>query len=227
MSIFAGKDPIWTARRGSVSAGLVGHWDSMAMSAADRMGNILYDISGNNNHGTLINGASFENRGIRFDGIDDFVSLSALTVSLNSFTVSAWFRTTSSGDEKIFSLDNINHLIQIAGGQIRICTGVSGENQCGAGGSSITDNVWRLATTVGDTTSIRVYVNNTVTPIITNTARNNVVNSVSPRIGRVGTTGGSTYCFNGSIEQVSLYNRPLSVSEIARNFNATRARFGV
>ena len=223
MSIFAGKDPIWTARRGSVSAGLVGHWDSMAMSAADRMGNILYDISGNNNHGTLTNGARFENRGINF-GVSATCSLNSQISLTSDFTFCMFLMFTSYIDtgpnnhQYFFTTPSLSFgycLMRLD--QALYLRTESGF--IGFGFPTVNLNEWFYLTIIRSGSSVEYF---------RNTAKS----------GSTLTLGGATYINNidsinshsnntCNYQDIRIYNRALSQSEITRIFNATRARFGV
>lgn len=249
MSIFAGKDPIWTARRGTVSAGLVGHWDSMALSAADRMGNIWYDISGNNNHGTLTNGASFDRIGVNFDGVNDYVNVPDATVlnfDTGNFTVCAWVRTTETTRRTVVSKYDYNGLGTIetgwyidvrADGRLRTAietvTAGAVNYRVLDSNATVNDGNWHCITlqrTAQNTINVFVDGNQSNGASLTQGTVVSVSNTVALRIGEESDKGvGSQFnqYFLGNIDDVRIYNRTLSNAEILRNFNATRARFGV
>ena len=68
-----------------VTDGLILHLDAGDSNSYSGSGNTWYDISGNNNHGTL-NGPSFTNTGLKhfvFNGSDDVASLNLLISPLN------------------------------------------------------------------------------------------------------------------------------------------------
>lgn len=237
MSIFAGKDPIWTARRGAVSAGLVGHWDSMALSAADRMGNIWYDISGNNNHGTLTNGASFDRIGVNFDGVNDFTDFAFSQAHNPDYvTATAWVLVTGSGTRRIVTkprqagLAQSYSLVILSSGfatWIANTATLEGAGSLVSGSVNLTNAGWTHLAGTWDGTTSRLFVNGTQV----NTVTGSGVITYSPtsnlplQIGRFDATVGQYY--SGSVNDIRIYNRALSNAEILRNFNATRARFGV
>jgi hypothetical protein len=233
MSIFSGKDPNWVAKRGTVTNGLVGHWDSMVMSAADRAGNRWLDISGNNNHGTLVGGASFDRIGCSFDGSNDYASfgfggigkltnsqatvsvwVNPATVSVRQAIIADW---SSGGIAESFALQ-ISSVGRI-GIFVRSQTAIIQETSI----DSISTNTWtNLIATAGNNglyvykNGVQVYANATSIPL---------TNGITTSIGRAGALDGLYY--QGQIDDVRIYNRALSAAEILRNFNATRARFGV
>jgi hypothetical protein len=181
----------------------------------------LQDLIGNNT-GTQSGGVTYStaNRGsLVFDGSNDCVLLQSTTMTFNSFSLSIWFKTSQSADAKIFSNSSIYHPIQTFNGNMRVCIG-----GCVVGTTVINDNIWRLATVVGDGASIRLYLNNNTTPEITQSATSASVTSI-PSIGKVGE--GSSFYYSGNIAQVQIYNRALTTTEINQNFNALRWRFGL
>jgi hypothetical protein len=223
MSIFAGEDPFWVAKRGTVTNGLVGHWDSMVMSAADRAGNRWLDISGNNNHGTLVGGASFDRIGCNFDGLDDYINTNTSLDFLGgspSFTMSCWGqrRDTIVGAMHLGKRGGGNNYIHIqafAGGTILF--------SIGGGFPSVSSNLttWAHYAMTLSSSTIRGYINGVQVTSVGGPAAlptftaNYLIGNDQNRMT------------NGKMDDIRIYNRALSAAEILRNFNATRARFGV
>lgn len=255
MSIYSGKDPIWVARRGAVTDGLVAHWDSMAMSAADRFGTRWLDLSGNNNHGTLVGGAAFDRIGCNFDGngahvICGYSSLFDLSITK---TVSVWiFSRSFDGSfqsNDIISTDNIANTrtwqfaaIDSNNNDIDASIGIY---SFGTGGGQrdirtaeiLNINRWyHIAFTTPDklatVSNIKIYIDGIERATTDNSSgtfgeANTLISSNTLNIGRRPGHQGIDLHFNGFIDDVRCYNRVLSSSEILRNFNAIRARFGV
>ena len=79
-----------------VTDGLVLYLDASNVESYPKGGNIWYDLSGNGNNGTLINGVSY-NGDMVFDGTNQFVSFpNPLNQSnlLQVWTVMAWINIT-------------------------------------------------------------------------------------------------------------------------------------
>jgi hypothetical protein len=235
MSIFAGEDPFWVAKRGTVTNGLVGHWDSMVMSAADRAGNRWLDLSGNGNHGTLIGGASFDRIGCNFDGVNDLVSISASQLPSGStpWTICLWEYPTS------FANFGTSISWGTTGGinfqSIIVANNPDGRLLIGQFGRDVlTTTTTRPINTWTHTTII--YLGGTTLQAYQNGLQNGggtISNAFSitlttAAIGRIQDPvpyGPQQY--TGQLDDIRVYNRALSAAEISRNFNATRARFGV
>lgn len=226
MSIFSGKDPNWVAKRGTVTNGLVGHWDSMAMSAADRAGNRWLDISGNNNHGTLVGGASFDRIGCNFDGVNDYISVSSTpfnNTTQTTISYFAWFYVRSGyGISALYN--GSAGFLHYAGASVVGQRLYIGSTPFPALNSNtfLTVNKWHH---IGFT-----YNNKAITFYLNGSPDGNATGINDPSFGTANLLFGgfgSSETLNGFQDDIRLYNRALSAAEILRNFNATRARFGV
>ena len=211
-----------------VSSGLVLCLDAANPRSYSGTGNTCYDISSTGNHGTLTNGPTYDsnNKGyFVLDGSNDYIQqTSSLSLSMNNFAMSCWFKTNTQGDQKLVSLSNSYHPLQIINNTFRTCT-----NGCTPGTANVVNNQWNYACVVGDATSIRVYLNGNSSPDITQATSSTTMTGII-RIGSVGAGTGSDaagYYYNGNISQVLIYNRSLSVAEINKNFETSRSRYGV
>lgn len=191
--------------------GLVGWW---------RMDGNTNDSSGNGNSGTLTN---FNNDstdgwtsgkfggGLKFDGVNDFVSLSNVSVSL-PLTISFWANTASpSSYQKVISEEACNGpQVYLIGGvwKIDIC----GDSNSGAASSlAIQSGTWHFVTAVfSSTTSRTLYVDNQ--PPVTNTYSDS---NTTLNLQQIGIENLSNP-YNGTLDDVRIYNRALSASEISQ-----------
>lgn len=84
-----------------ITRGLVLHLDASALESYPSYGTSWYDMSGNNNHGTLTNGPTFssDNQGyINFDGSNDYVTIpysSNWNFGTGEFTIEVWVNIAS------------------------------------------------------------------------------------------------------------------------------------
>jgi len=209
-----------------VRNGLVLCLDAANSKSYAGSGTTWNDLSGNGNNGTLTNGPAYSSANggmLTFDGTNDYCQLtSSSSLAMNSFSMSCWFKTNTSADAKIVSLGISHHPLQILNSNFRTCT-----SGCTAGTAIVVDNTWHFACVVGDATSIRVYIDSNTTPDITQSTNSTVMTGII-RVGSVGAGAGSQppdYPFNGSISQVFIYNRGLTLAEIQQNYAATRARY--
>jgi hypothetical protein len=194
-----------------------------AYSFNEGSGATVFDGSGNGNHGT-ISGATRNTSGqygaaLDFDGSNDLVTVpdsSSLDLT-NGMTLEAWVRplTTGSWRTVVLKEQPSNYIYALYSsasdngrpqGRIR----VNGSNFSASGPSRLTTSVWAHLALTYDGSNLRLYVNGSL--VATQAASGAMVNSSSPlRIG-----GSSVFgrYFRGRIDEVRIYNRALSATEI-------------
>lgn len=192
------------------------------------------DISGNGNHGT-VNGAMLTtdrfgnaNSAFSFDGVNDYISASADILPTADRTVALWFNANS--------LSSLPILLGYGGGacgtSFFMGVNVSGLNSyhssshCNANtlNSSYTSapvNNWYHFAITTDTSGTKMYVNGTQVGFNSNYITNTNVTGKDLSIGVATSplgfapyTDGNVGYFNGSIDDVRIYNRALSATEI-------------
>lgn len=204
-------------------------------------GNTL-DLRSRNN-GTLQNGATFTTgqvgQSFLFDGVNDSIDSLAspnpvLNFGSNNFTVEAWVKTSSSGTARTIYGNgyNINPLVLMriesdnrARFIIRDNAGVA-LDVLGTT-TNLNDGVWHHIAGIREGTTARLYVDG----VQQNSASNGAfdqINSVCNfafiggfRSDSVCTSPANEAFFNGSIDEVSVYNRNLSTAEIQSIFNSS------
>ena len=221
----------------SPDTGIVGYWP---FNGTDVAGTTAYDRSGKGNNGTLTNSPTKTigkiGQALSFNGTSQYVSNSG-AVPYASFadnlpiTVSAWVKTTSvSGADTIASTWDFHttsgwRFMLTPQPELLIADANGTNHRDSHGGTAVNDGKWHhvVATYDGSQNSsgIKVYVDaiaNVMTPT-TNTAPGALSNAMF-NIGKIG--GGTPQYFNGSIDEVRLYNRTLSQSEVTALYNAGR-----
>lgn len=214
-----------------VTNGLVLALDAGNTQSYPGSGTAWTDISPNRLSGTLTNGPTFssDNKGaIVFDGVNDFIDFTsdANLLPTTGLSVSAWFKTSVADMWLVgkTSISTSNGYLLAGTGVGGITFQVNGINATST--ASITNNSWiYIVGTWTPSTSILLYRNGSL--IVTNTTSipaSITEPSYTVEVGR--RPNGPDY-WNGSIAQVSIYNRALSAAEIQQNFNALRGRFGI
>ena len=203
------------------------------------------DLSGNSNNGTLTNGPTYNsNNGgyFDFDGTNDEVTTATSFTNPNSYTVTAWFKTStnfSGGGKKIIGFENNQTGTGTSGWDRMIYVGsdnklyfghYDGSVRVASSTITVNDGVWRHAamTYGGESTTMRLYLNG-----VSNATK--AANGPQNYTGwwRIGAykasswTNGSDGYFTGSIGQVIVYHKALTATEISDNYEVTRQRFGV
>jgi len=213
-----------------VSNGLVLYLDAANNKSYPRTGTTWYDLSGNNNNGTLTNGPTFNSANggsIAYDGADDSVTLNLVSSNVNNVTTEVWFKAiTLAGDRGLFL--NGNGANSGYGLQFGPC-GTAG-NILAVFFGGLYCSVVSYTGLVTNTWYQAVYTR-TTSPSIVNTLYINGVSvstntSYSPNAPTSSTLVGHS-SYNGYISLVRHYNRTLSASEILQNYNITRKRYGL
>ncbi len=210
---------------GASTSGLVGYWNF-----DENSGTVASDSSGNGNLGQLTNGASWTSgkigSGVVFDGVDDRVLIgnpSALNFGTGQdFTISVWIKgldTTQA--QKIISKRSSSD-----GYQLRF-------NSPGSfiwridEPATITDTIapahplnglWRHIVTGRSGSQHFLYIDGTLVKTSTDNTSESVQSTENLSIGN---DQGSNEAFNGSVDEVRIYNRGLSAQEIIDIYNDT------
>ena len=234
MSIAGGPD--------IVENGLVLHLDAADQNSYTGSGTLWTDLSGNGNNGTLTNGPTFNssNRGsVVFDGTDDYIICGSGSVYNlgNNFTLNSWVYPTEVGDswgDEIFSLATRATVPYIAYGlewmdtyKFSASIGNTSNQVVGcATNNTFSINQWYNVVETYDGSSIKIYVNGIL--------ENSTASVSTVLYGTNILTIGIWYynitfrnALKGRISNIGLYNRALSASEIAQNYNATKGRYGL
>ena len=158
-------------------------------------GPTLTDVSGRNNHGTLVNGPAWTAAGkhggaLTFDGINDLVSIAdAASLDLtNGMTIEAWVKPASSSGWRTVLLKevpgNLAHALygsqsaQRPGAEVRI--GSKTHNISGT--TALSTTTWTHLAATCDGLTVRLYVNGT--QVNSRTVTGNLLTSQNPlRIG--------------------------------------------
>ena len=226
-----------------VSYGLVMNLDAGNLNSYSG-GTTLYDLSGEGNNATLVNGPVVvpnQNGGVvQVDGSNDYISVSNMPTG-NTWSIMMWtlidgptvfnvagHRTYASTDNFRFQWDDkgVNNayapfvdFVSPNGGAV------------GFFSKPETDifNKWNMVTMTCDGTTVRQYWNDDISPTTT-TARNFSSNG-NMQIGYNGLSGiGGTDIFNRDggdcyFGNVMVYNRGLTEAEVLQNYNEQKDRF--
>jgi hypothetical protein len=202
-----------------------------------------YDLNNRTNNGTLTNtpyhfvGSNASGGYLSFDGTDDYIEG---TIPSSTFTgphsICCWFyRKTVKQWSGLFS-NNVNTT------SCSILTFIDstnslGTNQAGVNGTAIAVdlgadhlNKWIYAVItyagVSSGSAVNVYAYKDGSLLTASGSLYwNMSSSSSYYVGRHWTSGVQVH--DGFISQVQVYNKALSATEIAQNFNALRSRFGI
>jgi hypothetical protein len=220
-----------------VTNGLVLALDAANVRSYPGSGTPWFDLSGNGNTGTLVNGPTFNsgNGGsLVFDGSNEWVSIQGVQpVIQNDFTHCAWAIRDGNAPSGIGGIFGNHFHTQLAGAGMFFRNNNRIYLSAGNGSSRPSHNfvlprsnqLWNFYVTRYTGTTYQFYFNG----ILLDSRTAPVVQSANTNhfsIGRWAASFGSYY-INGRISYCFSYNRALSPQEVQQNFNATRNRFGV
>jgi hypothetical protein len=210
-----------------VNQGLTVYYDFSNPNCYAGSGTTIYDLSGYNNNGTLINGTSYNttNGGaLVFDGVDDYVQFT----STYAGTICFWGIADSGGDTGLRALvgqtatgDNALRLAN-AGGSF-YSTGNNNDFQFGYLPQFMINGTSSLSSTLisGNGESYTYVVPN---------GRTLTQNFY---VGAIGNMNVSTLShifqnrvFKGKMFKIMIYNRQLTNAELQQNFNAFKSQYG-
>jgi hypothetical protein len=236
MAIYKNTPPI-------VTNGLVLHLDAGSRKSYVSGSTTWSDLSGNNYTGSLINGPTFnaaEQGSIVFNNASSqYINHgNIVNPGTGNFTLAVWIKTTSSGFNGWIGKARATGAV----GRFAIFQDSStpGKPSCiidyGVGGivavgvTSINDNKWHYITQVANRTStMTIYVDGRPENSISISAGSAVNLNLSDSfyLATYPNAAGTPANFaNGSIASAQYYNRALSATEVAQNYNALKSRFG-
>jgi len=206
--------------------GLVGHW---TMNEGE--GGVAHDLSGNDNHGTLVNGPTWANgkagEALDFDGASDYIAISdseATTSNLaitGAITLSAWVKLNDMTSEVIMgrgsgtgSAGNYGYVLMVYNGSV-VLNMHSNTAVYALGSVLATDSNWHFITATWDgtmnTNGVKIYIDGTLSRQGTSTI--SVMGQPVYQF-RIGVSSSSLAYVNGLIDDVRIYNRALTEDEV-------------
>ncbi|MBU4348652.1 prepilin-type N-terminal cleavage/methylation domain-containing protein [Patescibacteria group bacterium] len=217
---------------GNITYGLVGHW------GFDEGGNSwAYDNSGTGNLGTLINAptrtASTSCKVgdcLTFNGTDNYVDVNSLDNYPNGkgyLTLSVWvkFTTSQNGKQIIGWWYGQNNMLKVVNDKVYFY--IDADDALGVthadSNSVLNDGNWHHIVGTYDkdagSNNTLLYVDGAV-QTIKDTTTGTMVSTSKFNIGSMNDSGVGTYNFEGSLEDVRIYDRALSASEITQLYES-------
>jgi hypothetical protein len=207
--------------------GLVALYHLNNQSAYGENATRVYDFSGNGNNGTwgnsttgTINYTTGKLGGaVSFDGVDDYVSVSSMpNHSIYALTAVAWVNipSTPSSYRIVLSDDNFGangYRMGLSGSSFYVGLG-NGTEQSYTGGT-ITTNTYKMLAFTYQQPFVTLYIDGNI--VVNGTISSNITQSTDSFY--IGKTTASNWYFNGTIDEVAIWNRSLSASEVQMLYN--------
>ena len=240
MGIAYGTTTLHQATKGIVQDGLIFNLD-FGTKDSYSTGSSCYDIK-KGNVGTINNSPTFSKAkggGFLFDGTNEVIRFTGPGTGFygsDEFSVCVWAYPTFINGETTF-VRSVSQYYSASNWDLGPTLWGGGRLTLQAGGTSGSDvvgstimsaNNWYYACMSRGSSGVNLYLNNNLE------ASNQSWNPSSQRSGydsylEIGPAGAYYYAdaYQGIISCVQVYNRALTSDEVARNFNATRHRFGI
>ena len=197
------------------------------------------DLSRGRNNGTLVNGPSFQDNAIVFDGANEYIDLGTpLSIGqLDEITISTWvyIDAFSPGADAFLSTDGSprgwylgtwNHPNTGNTNIVRWLVSTDGSTTDALNTSELSRYQWYYLTGTWNSSTMQIFVdgelNTSISTANTTTPLPDPSNSL-----RMGVRYSLTQFFNGKIAQAKIYNRALSAQEVQRNYQALKSRFSL
>ena len=194
-------------------------------------GSTWYDLSGNNNNGTISGTTPYSDGYFTFNGIDSFItqftSVAGIPIGNQSYTISAWVQINNkvnsggiagwgsygtNNSVNAFRLTNTGLLNYWWANDYAVTTNLS------------TGNTWYMLSATYDGYRRNIYVNGIPIGYPGGTAfGHNVTSANNLTIGK--TNNGNTEWFSGKISQVLIYNQDIGYGGVSYNYYATSYKY--
>ena len=190
------------------------------------------------NIGTLVNGVALSSDGggsFEFDGTDDYITFGDLELITGAFSISAWFRASSTQNDTTYptivskdyagSFGNWIMTGPSSGNYIRFgFAGSSGQKELSNTSYSdfISDEWVHYCGTWDGSTTLRLY-RNSLQIKQTSAATGTLVTNNNPLL--IGNRSATSGFFTGKIAIIQIHNKELTSTQVLQNYNSTKSRF--
>lgn len=185
--------------------------------------NIMPDVMKYNNFGTMKNFGTpvivpgFKSKALKFDGIDDYISSSVLSDSINAdFTFSCFVKTATTKAGIIADLafkENSGLKIAInSEGKIVFDGTAAGLNENLMSDKAVNDDTWHFIAVQRDSTTYRLYVDDSA-PVALKTGNLMMLNHLA-----IGAEPDGSEPFEGAVDEVKLYDTAIEEASFIRGF---------
>lgn len=203
-----------------ITDGLIANYDPVSYLSYPGTGNTLADLSGNNNHAVLLNGAAYSGSGvtghIALDGTNDFIS--SIDVSAyNDLTIEFWIFDARGAFQRDYLTYNDDAGSYTASSTTYFRTDGNGAGARQVPSAVLYTNQWFRVCYIKNSD---LWVNGTQY-FGTGTDR---------PYGRLKFGNSRSHVnslLNGRFGPIKIYNRNLTPAEIKQNFEAIRGRYGI
>src|SRR3989344_1234060 len=214
-----------------LASGLVGYW-TMDGKDINWTANTMTDKSGNGNTGTITNMSTTTSptigkigQALKFDGVNDYVTASSDFIGTSAGTFSAWVYARSFGGSnngRIISNGRTELNVVSTNSRFRL-TSDGGTTEIFSANSAVSLNTWIHIAATRDASGVaNIYVNGAISGTANQSSGSPVNGTSNVAVGR--RIASSNQEFDGSIDDVRIYNRALSAQEVKQLYGAGQAK---
>ena len=157
----------------------------------------------------------FNTKSILFDGVDDFVTVAddaSLKVVTANHSLSFWMKTTDGSTQVLSEKGSGDELAAwIVSNKIRWAGANSFDSS-----TSVNDGNWKHIVFVADGSSSFIYVNGSLDA----TGSTKIQASANSSNYVFGARSGGSFAFDGQLDQIAIFNRALSSTEVSALYNS-------
>jgi hypothetical protein len=216
-----------------ITSGSVLYLDAGYTVSSPRTGSTIYDLSGTGNNGLYVGtGPTFDsaNSGSLVFAVanNQFISGSTGVSNLTTtgITVSSWFKFDAQPNTimRFATVDSEIACVRKNGTNAEFFVKVGGVITTMARPQTFTNGVWyNMVGTYTNAETAIIYINGSQLGAAESITGNLTTTSAGYKLS----SEGATESMSGSIAIVQVYNRALSATEVATNYNALKGRFGL
>lgn len=185
-------------------------------------GGTTADQSGLNQTATIVGATwstdtpSAQGCSLSFNGSSNYVITPVSTpIPLNNFTITGWFKTSNPISLQIPLSNGSMHPIHLNNNVMRLCA-----SGCSVGTKNLVDGKWHFVAVVGDSKSIRQYIDGSNAPEITQAPSA----TISSGTFYIGAMPGPGYLFNGLIDDIRIFTRAMTAEDLHRMYTEITTR---
>lgn len=225
-----------------VTNGLVLALDAANNKSYPGSGTTWSDLSNTGKNLTLTNGPTFSaaNLGsIVFDGTNDYAVVNPVS-AFDIYCISMWFKPTTiinsasaykplihfkSSTSKYISFGDTTN--RVANEYITIVQEPGDKRTAVNDGGSLSAGTWYNIVFNYESSQYNIYINNTLKSTTIGSSTGNVPLITDPDFIYLNSYEGTSGYLDSSLSMCMIYNRALTATEMLKNYNATKGRFGL
>jgi hypothetical protein len=203
------------------TSGLVGWWkmNEASGNVADSSGN---GFTGTVTGTTVVAGRSGYGRSLNGTASDYITVTENDALDPTAITISAWINPVAATGNFVNKGDNLGYRFRTLSGSTTVqFLDRGGTNTLTSTANSITPGIWQHVSVTGDSSGLKIYINGVLnnSNAVAYGGPNTAVNLIMGYYNAPGTEA-----YNGSMDNVQIYNRALTASEILQQATFTKPK---